>query len=123
MDLRLRRSPQRYREDVAACKDYLTAGDSYEICLTNRVVADVVPDPLHLYRALRRVNPAPFAAYLRFGDLAVSELLAGALHRRRSRRRGGSAADQGHRRRSPDPDEDDRLAVDLAASEKTGPRT
>ncbi|MDX6604181.1 MAG: para-aminobenzoate synthetase, partial [Solirubrobacterales bacterium] len=28
-------------------------------------------EPLDLYRRLRRVNPAPYAAYLRFGDLAV----------------------------------------------------
>jgi para-aminobenzoate synthetase len=69
--LRLRRSPQRYREDIAACKRYLEAGNSYEICLTNKVVGEVGGDPLDLYRSLRRVNPAPFAAFLRFGDLAV----------------------------------------------------
>jgi para-aminobenzoate synthetase len=71
VDLRLRRSPRRYRDDVGACKRYLTAGHSYEICLTNKVAAASSVDSLELYRALRRVNPAPFAAYLRFGDLAV----------------------------------------------------
>jgi para-aminobenzoate synthetase len=71
VELRLRRSPQRYREDIVAAKRYLTAGHSYEICLTNKVVARAAPEPLALYRALRRANPAPFAAYLRFGDLAV----------------------------------------------------
>jgi para-aminobenzoate synthetase len=70
-ELRLRRSPQRYREDIAACKRYLFEGHSYEICLTNKVVGDVATEPLGLYRALRRANPAPFAAYLRFGGLAV----------------------------------------------------
>jgi para-aminobenzoate synthetase len=69
--LHLRRSSQRYREEIEACRRYLTAGHSYEICLTNEVVAEGSPDPLELYRALRRVNPAPFAAYLRFGGLAV----------------------------------------------------
>jgi para-aminobenzoate synthetase len=71
VELRLRRSARRYREDIVACKRYLTAGHSYEICLTNRVVGEVDGDPLDLYRSLRRVNPAPFAAFLRFGDLAV----------------------------------------------------
>ncbi|HKT83560.1 MAG TPA: aminodeoxychorismate synthase component I [Solirubrobacterales bacterium] len=67
----LRRSRRRYRDDVEACKRYLTAGHSYEICLTNKVTAEVDADPLDLYRRLRRANPAPFSAYLRFGDLAV----------------------------------------------------
>jgi para-aminobenzoate synthetase len=67
----LARSRKRYHEDIAACRRYLTAGHSYEICLTNRLDAEVDGDPLELYRALRHANPAPFAAYLRFGDLAV----------------------------------------------------
>jgi para-aminobenzoate synthetase len=66
-----RRSSRRYREDVKACRRYLTAGHSYEICLTNTLETATGADPLELYRALRRVNPAPFASYLRFGDLAV----------------------------------------------------
>jgi para-aminobenzoate synthetase len=70
-DLALRRSGERYREDIAACQRYLTAGHSYEICLTNKVTAATSADPLDLYRLLRRANPAPFLAYLRFGDLAV----------------------------------------------------
>jgi para-aminobenzoate synthetase len=69
--LSLSRPRQRYLDDIAACKRFLTAGHSYEICLTNRVLAGPVPDPLGLYRVLRRANPAPFAAFLRFGDVSV----------------------------------------------------
>ena len=54
-----------------ACKDYLTEGESYEICLTNKVWTDATVDPLRLYRILRHINPAPFSALLRFGDAAV----------------------------------------------------
>ena len=68
---RLSRSHERYLEDIARVKQYLTDGESYEVCLTNKVRADVTPDPLALYRTLRRVNPAPFSAFLRFGDVAV----------------------------------------------------
>jgi para-aminobenzoate synthetase len=71
VEFRLSRSHEQYLEDIAACKRYLVDGDSYEICLTNKVTAAVRPDPLALYRTLRRINPAPFAAYLRFGDSAV----------------------------------------------------
>lgn len=66
-----RRLRQRYREDIEACKRYLSAGHSYEICLTSVLETGTDADPLELYRALRRANPAPFASYLRFGDLAV----------------------------------------------------
>jgi para-aminobenzoate synthetase len=69
--MQLRRSRDRYLQDIAACKRYLRAGRSYEICLTNQVVTEPAADPLSLYRRLRRANPAPFAAYLRFGDVAV----------------------------------------------------
>ncbi|MFI4990357.1 MAG: aminodeoxychorismate synthase component I [Solirubrobacterales bacterium] len=67
----LSRSHERYLQDIATCKQRLTAGETYEICLTNKIAADVGGDPLALYRTLRRVNPAPFAAYLRFGQNAI----------------------------------------------------
>jgi para-aminobenzoate synthetase len=68
---RLSRSHRQYVEDILECKRQLREGESYEICLTNKVTAEVNPDPLALYRTLRRVNPAPFSAYLRVGEAAV----------------------------------------------------
>jgi len=68
---RLSRSHEQYLEDIATCKQRLTEGETYEICLTNKITADVAAEPLPLYRTLRRVNPAPFSAYLRFGERAV----------------------------------------------------
>jgi len=69
--LALNRSRSQYLEDVETSLDHLRAGDSYEICLTNQLSLETDVDPLNLYRSLRRANPAPFSAYLRFGDLAV----------------------------------------------------
>jgi para-aminobenzoate synthetase len=68
----LSRSHERYLRDIATCKQRLTEGETYEICLTNKIAARVDRDPLALYRTLRRVNPAPFAAYLRFGSSAIA---------------------------------------------------
>jgi para-aminobenzoate synthetase len=68
---RLGRSRERYLEEIAECKRLLAQGETYEVCLTNRVVAAVEPEPLALYRRLRRVNPAPFSAFLRIGGTAV----------------------------------------------------
>ena len=63
-------APEQYLDDIEACNDYLLDGDSYEICLTNQIKRSRRRS-LRPLSALRRVNPAPFAAYLRFGDLAV----------------------------------------------------
>ena len=69
---RLSRSHEQYLQDIATCKQRLIEGETYEICLTNKITADVaVDEPLALYRTLRRVNPAPFSAYLRFGESAI----------------------------------------------------
>jgi para-aminobenzoate synthetase len=67
----LSRSHEQYLDDIARVKQYLTDGDSYEVCLTNKVRTDVAPPALPLYRTLRRVNPAPFSAFLRFGETAL----------------------------------------------------
>jgi para-aminobenzoate synthetase len=68
---RLSHSHERYLDRIAACKQRLREGETYEICLTNRISAEVSAEPLALYRTLRRVNPAPFSAFLRFGSSAV----------------------------------------------------
>jgi hypothetical protein len=71
VEFRLARSRERYLEEIAECRRLLAEGETYEVCLTNRVVADIDPDRSALYRSLRRVNPAPFSAFLRFGERAV----------------------------------------------------
>jgi aminodeoxychorismate synthase component I len=67
----LARPRDRYLADVEACLDRLRAGESYEICLTNTVELPYAGDPFATYRRLRSLNPAPYAAYLRLGDVHV----------------------------------------------------
>ena len=66
------RDRAQYLADVDECRRQLTAGESYEICLTNSAWLPAYDDPFEYYRTLRRLNPAPYAAFLRFGDLAVA---------------------------------------------------
>jgi para-aminobenzoate synthetase len=61
-----------YLADVAECQRQLRTGESYEICLTTRLRLPAGRDPLTDYRRLRRVNPAPYAAYLNFDELVVA---------------------------------------------------
>jgi para-aminobenzoate synthetase len=115
----LARSHAQYLEDIEECKRQLIEGESYEICLTNKITADVTPDPLPLYRTLRRINPAPFSAFLRFGDAA---LMSSSPERFLSigRDRWAEAKPiKGTVRRSPDPAEDVRLAEELRTDEKS----
>ena len=65
------RGRERYLADIAASQAELAAGESYEVCLTDQFSTDASPDPFVLYRHLRSSNPAPFAAYLKFGDRAL----------------------------------------------------
>ncbi len=116
---RLARSHQQYLDDIAECKRQLIEGESYEICLTNKITAEVSPDPFALYRTLRRVNPAPFSAYLRIGGAAV---LSSSPERFLSvgRDRWAEAKPiKGTVRRSQDPAEDVRLAEEMRLDEKT----
>ena len=71
VEFRLSRSYETYLDDIRRIKDHLRDGETYEVCLTNRITTDALPDPLGLYRTVRRVNPAPFSGFLRLGDVAV----------------------------------------------------
>ena len=71
VEFRLARPRERYMDEIAECKRLLAEGETYEVCLTNSVLADSASESLALYRTLRRVNPAPFSSFLRFGDVAV----------------------------------------------------
>jgi para-aminobenzoate synthetase len=68
---RVGRGREQYLADIARCQSALAAGESYEVCLTDQIHTDAAPDPWLLYRGLRRSNPAPFAAYLKLGELAI----------------------------------------------------
>ncbi|MDX3753115.1 aminodeoxychorismate synthase component I [Streptomyces sp. AK08-02] len=108
-----------YLADIAACRRELTAGTSYEVCLTNAARMPAPRDAYDYYRVLRRVNPAPYSAFLRFGDLDV----AGSSPERflRITRDGMAEARpiKGTAPRGQDPAEDDRLRDSLAADDKT----
>ncbi|MET9344518.1 aminodeoxychorismate synthase component I [Nonomuraea sp. NPDC003804] len=61
-----------YLAAVRACLEEIRGGESYEICLTGRVRTEPLEIPsLDVYRVLRRINPAPYAAYLRFDEVEI----------------------------------------------------
>ena len=61
-----------FRAMVQKAKDYILAGDIFQVVLAQRFEAPFTLPPLSLYRALRRVNPAPFLYFLDFGTHAIA---------------------------------------------------
>jgi para-aminobenzoate synthetase len=108
-----------YLEAVAAAQRELHAGESYELCLTNRFsLAVETGDPLELFLGQRRLNPAPYGAFLRCGDLTV---LSSSPERFLRISRDGEAEARpvkGTRARGADGEEDERLREELRASAK-----
>ena len=110
-----------YREKIAAAQHEIAQGNTYEVCLTTTLEARIPAgslDPWSTYLALRRRNPAPFASYLRLGDVAVASTSPERFLKIASD--GGMRAEpiKGTRRRAADPEEDSRLRTDLATSLK-----
>jgi len=60
-----------YRAMINRAKEYISAGDIFQVNLAQRFVADLKVDHFSLYRRLRSLNPAPFAAYLGYGDFSI----------------------------------------------------
>ena len=68
----MHRSRKQYLADIQACKDALYRGDSYEICLTNKLTASMsATDAWKFYQTLRKVNAAPYAAWMHCGAVRV----------------------------------------------------
>jgi para-aminobenzoate synthetase component 1 len=60
-----------YLDAVGRVRDYIIAGDIFQANLSQRFQTGMPEAPFDLYRRLRRRNPAPFAAYLDYGELAI----------------------------------------------------
>ncbi len=63
--------PARYAEMVEAAKDYILAGDIFQVVLAQRFTVDFPLPPFDLYRALRRINPSPFLYFLDMPGFAL----------------------------------------------------
>ncbi len=64
--------PGRYAAMVARAKDYITAGDIFQVVLAQRFTLPFTLPPFDLYRALRRINPSPFLYHLDLPGFALT---------------------------------------------------
>ena len=106
-----------YKAMVAKAKDYIVAGDAFQIVLSQRFTSRFDLPAFSLYRALRRVNPSPYLCYLDFAGFQIvvssPEILV--------RVRDGKVVIRpiaGTRPRGATPEEDARLEAELIADPK-----
>lgn len=64
-------SPGEYEAMVAAAKEYILAGDIFQVVLSQRFSTPFDLPAFALYRSLRRVNPSPYLCYLDFNDFQI----------------------------------------------------
>ncbi len=110
-------TPAEYERMVNVAKEYIAAGDIFQVVLSQRFEAPFELPPFALYRALRRVNPAPFLYFLDFGGFAI----AGSSPEILVRVREGTVTIRplaGTRPRGPTPQQDKALEAELLADEK-----
>jgi anthranilate synthase component I len=107
-----------YEEAVERAKEYIRAGDAFQIVPSQRFFAEIGDlDPFLLYRGLRTVNPSPYMTYLKLGDLALVGASPEPLVRVEGRRVMTRPV-AGTRRRGATPEEDALLAEELLADAK-----
>lgn len=110
-------APAEYRAMVERAKEYIAAGDIFQVVLSQRFETEFTLPPLSLYRSLRRVNPSPFLYYLNFDSFAVIGSSPEILVRVRDRKVTIRPI-AGTRRRGATPAEDRALADELLADPK-----
>lgn len=108
---------QEYMAAVEKARQYIIAGDIFEVNLSQRFEAELSIAPYELYKRLRQINPAPFTCYLGFDEVSV----VSASPERFLRVQGDRVETRpikGTRPRGKTPDEDDALAKELESSVK-----
>jgi len=110
-------TPEEYMRAVNRIREYIAAGDVFQVNLSQRFEADLKLSPFELYKRLRAVNPAPFSSYLNFPEVTI----VSASPERFLKVQGDLVETRpvkGTRPRGRDPVEDERLAGELTHSAK-----
>lgn len=106
-----------YLAAIRAAKAYIAEGDIYEVCLSQRLEAEIDVGPWDLYRRLRAVSPVPYGAYLGFEQAAIASV-SPEMFLRLSGKGVETRPIKGTRPRGTTREADEALAADLMGCEK-----
>lgn len=67
-DIRSNQTKEQYMSNVEQAKEYIRAGDIFQVVLSQRFHIDTEVSPLHVYRVLRTLNPSPYMYYLKMDE-------------------------------------------------------
>jgi anthranilate synthase component 1 len=106
-----------FEDAVRKCKEYIRAGDTIQIVISQRLASPTTAAPFDIYRTLRVVNPAPYMFYMSLGDL---KLIGSSPEKMVGVERGEITVRPiaGTRHRGETPEEDAALADELIADPK-----
>ena len=110
-------TPEDFKAMVETAKEYIYAGDIFQVVISQRFAVPFTLPPFALYRSLRRLNPSPFLFFMDFGDFAA----VGSSPEILVRLRDGVVTIRplaGTRKRGATAQEDQALAADLLADPK-----
>ncbi|MEJ2563376.1 MAG: anthranilate synthase component I family protein [Anaerolineales bacterium] len=116
-------SPEHYCQAVERAKEYIAAGDIFQVVVSQRFSRRTSADAFSVYRALRALNPSPYMFFFNFGDFAGDPALyiIGASPEMHVRLEGNEATIRplaGTRRRGDSEAEDERFEQELLADPK-----
>jgi anthranilate synthase component 1 len=108
---------EEYQRSVLKAKEYIAAGDIFQVVLSQRARGEISVDPFQVYRALRILNPSPYMFFLDFGGY---QLVGSSpeIHAKLQGREAVLRPIAGTRRRGKTPAEDIALEKELLADEK-----
>lgn len=111
-----------FAANVEKAKEYIKAGDIFQVVLSQRLSTEYTGDPFSLYRSLRLINPSPYMAYFNFGDWQIigssPEVMVKAERTPEGEIKATLRPIAGTRRRGQTPQEDDALALELLQDPK-----
>ncbi len=110
-------APEEYQRSVAAAKEYVRAGDIFQVVLSQRFDVELDANPFDVYRVLRQVNPSPYMYFVRHQAVTI----VGSSPEPMVLLREGQVISRpiaGTRRRGRDDSHDRRMAAELKESPK-----
>lgn len=110
---------QQYLANIDRCREAIRDGETYEVCLTNRLTAETTVNPFEYYKRLRSRNPAPYSSFFKFPELSIASSSPERFLRATADRVVESKPIKGTIRRGSDEAEDRLLASWLAQDEKS----
>ncbi|MFW2331224.1 MAG: anthranilate synthase component I [Nitrospinota bacterium] len=110
-------SKENFLANVERAKEYIRAGDIFQVVLSQRAKINISSSPFTIYRALRLINPSPYMYYLNFGNLQIVGASPETLVRLEGRQITARPI-AGTRARGRNDVEDQHLTTELLADEK-----